>query len=132
MVDQQEKGELLLKSSVLLKKFSAEWHSDEKLRARIEGGDFAPFFEAMDADMPEGIQLRIVADTDQVQHLALPADPTKRLRDSEMQDISGGSSLGSASSVGSAGCFLCITAPSTFGTAGTAGTAGSASAGDGT
>lgn len=112
----------------LLKKFSADYHSDEKLRARIDTGDLSPLFEALNSKAPEGIgaQLRVVADTDKVQHVIIPPDPTWVLRDSHMSDISGGSTVGSAGSVGSASTFLCSTCPSCAGTIGSAGTAGSA------
>ena len=133
MADQQEQiKEDLQKYSHLLKQFSADYRSDEKLRARIDGGDAAPLFKALNPDVPggmnvpEGIQVRVVADTDQVQHMVIPSNPTWMMQDSDMQNISGGSTAGSASSVGSAGCFLCVCVPSTVSSAGTAGCAGSA------
>ena len=53
MADQREQLEQNLQNySHMLKQFSADYHSDEKLRARIDGGDVAPLFEA--TDMPSG------------------------------------------------------------------------------
>ena len=122
--------EELIEYSNLLNKFSADYRSDEKLRARIDGGDVAPLFEALGSDVPEiigtDVQLRVVADTDTVQHMVIPPDPVRLLRDSDTSEISGGSTVGSAGTVGCVGTFLSSTVPSTAGTVGSAGTAGSA------
>ena len=115
----------------MLKQFSADYHSDEKLRARIDGGDVAPLFEATDlpGDAPslEGVKVRVVADTNQVQHVVIPPDPARILRDSEMQGISGGSTAGTAGTGGSASSVICSTAPSCLSSVGSASTVGSAS-----
>lgn len=122
--------EELIEYSNLLNKFNADYRSDEKLRARIDGGDITPLFEALGSDVPEiigtDVQLRVVADTDKVQHMVIPPDPTWLLQDSDMSNISGGSTVGSAGSVGSTSTFLTSTGPSSIGTIGSAGTAGSA------
>ena len=96
MADQREQiKQDLQKYAHQLKKFSADYHGDEKLRARIDGGDVMPLFEALNPDMtgqrpPEGMRVRVVTDTDQERYFVIPSDPSWMLRDSEMQSIAGG------------------------------------------
>ena len=134
MDDQQKQAiEDLQKYSHLLKQFSINYHSDEKLRTRIDGGDVAPLYEALNSDVPggahppEGMQVRVVADTDQVQHMVIPSNPMWMMQDSDMQNVSGGTTAGTAGSIACASTLLCSTCPSSVGSAGTAGTIGSAS-----
>ena len=131
--EREQFGQELQKLSNRWKQFSADYHSDEKLRARIDSGDVAPLYEALNADLPgdarasrppEGVKVRVVADTDQEQYFVVPSDPSWMLRDSDMQDVSGGSSVGTAGSLGSAGTAITSSAPSTLSTGGTAGTGG--------
>ena len=115
------------KSLNVLKKFRAAYDNDEKLRARIDAGDVAPLLEMLDPSVAENkdVELRVVTDTDEVQHMIMPPDPTWVVRDSDMSSISGGSTVGSAGTVGSASTLLSGCFPSSFGCVGSAGTAGS-------
>ena len=101
---------------------------DPELRAKIDSGDVTDeiAFLGFEAALPDDVEPRIVVNTDEVYHLALPSDPNAMLSDEMLINVSGGSTLGSAASVGSMSSFLCSTAISSLGTAGTAGTAGSA------
>ena len=103
------------------------YRDDPELRARIDSGDVADevAYLGVEAMLPAGAEPRIVANTDEVYHLALPSDPNAMLGDDTLSNVSGGSSLGSASSVGSMSSFLCVCVPSSLGSAGSAGTAGS-------
>ena len=101
------------------------YRDDPELRARIDSGDAAEEIAALGVEPSSGVETRIVANTDEVYHLALPSDPNAMLSDKTLSDVSGGSSLGSASSAGSIGSFVCSTAPSSLSSAGSAGTAGS-------
>ena len=103
------------------------YRDDPELRAKIDSGDVADeiAFLGVEAVLPADAEPRIVVNSDEVYHLALPSDPNTLLRDETLADISGGSTLGSAASVGSMSSFLCVCIPSSLGTAGTAGTAGS-------
>ena len=101
------------------------YRADPELRARIDSGDAAGMLAELGIDLPPGVDHRIVADTREVRHFALPPDPNTLLRDETLADVSGGSTLGSAASVGSMCSFVCSTGPSSLSSAGTAGTAGS-------
>ena len=101
------------------------YRADPELRARIDSGDAAGALAELGIDLPEGVDHRIVADTREVRHFALPPDPNTLLRDETLAEVSGGSTLGSAASVGSMSSFVCSTGPSSLSSAGTAGTAGS-------
>ena len=101
------------------------YRADPELRARIDSGDAAGMLAELGIDLPEGVDHRIVVDTREVRHFALPPDPNRLLRDETLADVSGGSTLGSAASVGSMSSLVCSTGPSSLSSAGTAGTAGS-------
>ena len=109
-----------------MQELNAAYRSDEKLQRRIDGGDIAPAVEAFGLDLPDGVDLRIVADTESVRHLILPPDPNAVVADRSLTQVAGGSTAGSAGTVGSAGCFACSTSPSTLSSIGSAGSAGSA------
>ncbi len=103
------------------------YHDDPELRAKIDSGDVADeiAFLGVEAVLPADAEPRIVVNSDEVYHLALPSDPNAMLGDDTLTNVSGGSTLGSAASVGSMSSFLCVCVPSSVGSAGTAGTAGS-------
>lgn len=110
--------------------FNVAYRSDEGLRRRVDGGDFAPVAEAFGLDMPPGMALRVVPDTEQVHHVIMPPNPNAVIADSALSEVSGGSTASSAGSAGSVGCFACSTSPSTISSLGSAGSAGSATGGD--
>lgn len=104
------------------------YRDDPELRARIESGGAANEIAALGIELPPGVETRVVANSDEVWHLALPSDPNAALGDETLTDVSGGAStLGSAASVGSIGCIICSTGPSSLSSVGSAGTAGSRS-----
>ena len=113
------------KSHALLKRLSADYHADPALRARVDGGDSRPVLEALGVDNPAGAELRVVANTPEVWHLAMPLDPNDVVADAVLKDVAGGSTVGSGGSIGSAGCFACSTAASSLSSVSTTSTAGS-------
>ena len=112
-------------SHALLKRFSADYHADRALRARVDGGDSRPLLAALGVDNPSGAELRVVANTPEVYHLAMPLDPNKAVADATLGGVAGGSTVGTGGSVGSAGSFACSTAPSSISSVSTTSTAGS-------
>ena len=101
------------------------YRDDPELRARIDSGDMADEIARLGVALPGGVEPRIVANSDEVYYLALPPDPNATMGDETLAQVSGGASLGSASSVGTMSSFGCSTWVSSIGSAGTAGTAGS-------
>ena len=101
------------------------YRDDPGLRARIDSGDVADAIAYLGVELPAGAEPRIVANSDEVYHLALPSNPNAMLGDDTLTNVSGGSSLGSASSAASMSSLVCSTGPSSLSSAGTAGTAGS-------
>ncbi len=57
--------------------------SDENLKERLIA-DPAAVLEENGIDVPYGIELKVVEDTDQVRHLVLPASPSDDLSDEEL------------------------------------------------
>ena len=108
-----------------LERFSADWRADPELRARLAGGDYAPAAEAFGLNVPEGAELRFVPNTETVFHLPIPVDPNQAISDTTLDDVTGGSSAGTASSIGTLGTVGCSTGPSTVGTGGSVGTTSS-------
>ena len=70
--------------------------------------------------IPEGIEVRVMANTADTFHVTMPPDPNVELSDEMLEMVAAGSTTGT---VGSVGTFACSCAASTFGTAATAGTA---------
>ena len=118
--------EQFARSRALLKRLSADYRADAGLRARIDGGDSRPVLAALGVDNPSGVALRVVPDTPEVYHLAMPLDPNDVVADSALSEIVGGSTVGSGATIGSAGCFACSTMASSASSASTVSTAGSA------
>lgn len=71
-------------------------------------------------DVPEGIEIRAVENTDKVAYLTLPPTPSEELSDEELESVAGGSTASTAGTGGSV-ATICGTASSAS-TAGTAGT----------
>lgn len=125
MFEDNRSYEEVLGNYETLRRFSADWRADPELRARLAGGDYAPAVEAFDLKVPEGVELRFVANTPAAFHLSIPVDPNQAVADTTLRDIAGGSTAGTASSVTTAGTIGCSTGPSTVGTAGSLGSASS-------
>lgn len=100
---------------------------DAALRERLagDGGQDELRKLGIESSIP-GMEMRIVADTEETTHLVFPPDPDEGLSDEELLRVTGGSSASTAASAGSVGSFGCSCAPSTLSSGGTAGTASSA------
>ena len=72
-----------------------------------------------------GMEMRIVADTEETTHLVFPPDPDAVLSDEALLRVVGGSTTSSAACLGTGGSMGCSTGPSTLSSGGTASTAGS-------
>jgi hypothetical protein len=94
--------------------------TDEAFRSRLLADPKAVLQES-GMVLPEGMEIRAVENTESVVHLPLPAKPSEELSDDALEQVSGGSTAGSASSLGTASSLT-----TTFGTIGSAGTAGTA------
>lgn len=99
------------------------YRDDPELRARIDSGDTADALAEPGIDLPSGVDCRVVANTADVYHLALPSDPNEAMADEDLGSIAGGVRASTAASVSSAGSFACSTGPSSIGSAGSLTTA---------
>lgn len=106
-----------------------QYRDDASLRARIDAGDVSDSLKYLGVSIADGVKARIVADTADRIHFAVP--PPGRVGEmssSALGAVVGGShTAGTAACAGTAGSFGCSSAPSTMSTAGTGGTIGSAS-----
>lgn len=100
------------------------YRDDPEFRAQLETDpQTALAGVGIDLDVP-GSDIRVRANTEEVFHLVMPADPNSTLTDEMVQNIAGGST---ASTAGSAGSGSTVSTPaSSLSSAGTAGSAGSA------
>lgn len=100
------------------------YRDDPEFRAQLETDpQTALAGVGVDLDVP-GSDIQVRANTAEVFHLVMPADPNSTLTDEMVQNIAGGST---ASTAGSAGSGSTISTPaSSVSSAGTAGSAGSA------
>lgn len=98
----------------LRKRLAGDGGQDELRKLGIE--PFAP-----------GMEMRIVADTEETTHLVFPPDPDEVLSDDALIRVTGGANTASTvASLGSVASFGCSTAPSTVSSGGTVGSAGTA------
>ena len=75
----------------LLEKFSADYHSDARLKARIDGGDIAPAVAALGLeDVQRELEVRIVSDTEAVRHVIMPPAAEQVMPDSLLEMVAGG------------------------------------------
>jgi hypothetical protein len=64
--------------------------ADETFKNRLLSNPSAVFQE-VGLDVPRGVQVRVVENTDQIVHLTLPANPnTDELSENELEGVSGG------------------------------------------
>ena len=101
---------------------SRTW-TDPEFKARFVSEPEQVLAEA-GIDTPEGMELRVVENTDDVMYLTLPVKPSEELSDDMLEAVAGGSTAGTASTLGTAGTVG--TPILTMGTVSSAGTAGSA------
>ena len=107
-----------LRNYETLRRFGERYRADAALRDRIAGGDHSD----LDAEIREGVEVRVVQQTAEVRYFLLPPDPNARLQDQALESVAGGTSeSGNAplSSVGTVGSLGSI--PSTVSSAGSAG-----------
>jgi hypothetical protein len=74
-------------------------------------------------DIPPGLELRILENTENLTYITLPPPPAEELSDDALEAIAAGSTAGSASTAGTVGTASCPA--STAATLGSAGTAAS-------
>ena len=125
MIDQKYREEFAQNYDRLMQ-FRASYDSDQALRRRVDAGDGNPLLEAIGLDLPDGVDARVVPAKEGVHYVIMPPDPSFLLRDSELEAVAGGSTVGSAGTAASYSTFVCSSIPSSVSTLSTAGTAGSA------
>ena len=99
MTDQEL--ELYRSNRAALLDFAARYRADGALRARIAGGDYSDLHMAV----PEGAEVRVVAETAETYYFPLPDDPNALVSDQALAGVAGGSTQGTASSAGTIGCI---------------------------
>lgn len=83
-------------------------------------------------NVPAGVAIEFVFNTDEIIHFVMPVDSNMELSDESLMQLNAakGGSASSAGSVGTAGSMYCFsTSPSCVGTASTVGSAGSVGSG---
>ena len=101
-----------------LVRFGARYRGDERLRARIDGGDYSD----LDGTVPEGTEVRVVHQTPEVCYVPMPEDPNSALADRQLSPAAGGSAcigsvmsfMGAVMSIGT-----CVSSGGNLGTAST-------------
>ena len=76
----------------LLAAAAAECRGNPELRAELDA-DPRAFFAARGAELPPGAELRITANTPEVFHLVMPADPNDVLADEALAGVAGGTGM---------------------------------------
>lgn len=99
-----------------LLEFAERYRGDAALRERLAGGDYSD----LHMEVPEGAEVRVVAETSDTYYFPLPDDPNAMVSDRALAEVAGGSTQGTASSAGTIGCI-----PSTASSIGSLGCASS-------
>ena len=81
--------------------------ADDEFKARFLA-DPAAVLQEEGIDMPEGVELRAVENTDKVAYLSLPLQPSDELSDEQLSQMAGGSTASTASTTGTLSSF-CLT-----------------------
>ncbi len=109
------------------------YHNDNDFRNRINKGDnadviaeFTPPAADTAAGM-NGLDFVLIADTDDVCHFVVAADPNSTLVDEQLMQVAGGGTASTAGSAGSASTWGCSCMVSTLSSLGSAACAGTAS-----
>jgi len=84
----------------------AKCWADEDFKAKLLPDPVATLKDE-GVDLPEGITIKAVENTDKVFHLVIPAAPTGELSEYDMDSVSGGGAGCGVSSRGGGYCFLC-------------------------
>jgi hypothetical protein len=95
--------------------------ADPDYKARLKA-DPAAVLDEQGLEVPSGIEVRVVENTDHVVYFTLPPEPSEVLDDDALEAVAGGSTVGSAGTALTAGTISC---PLSVGTASSVGTAGS-------
>lgn len=110
-----------------LRDFTSRYWSDAAFRARVDSGDLSLVEEELDLSVSPDVELRVLANTNDIYHVVMPQDPNSALSDHTLESVSAGASTaGTAGSAGTASSVASSTAASTIGSVGSASTAGSA------
>ena len=75
--------------SAILSRLSADYRDKPEIRAQLDE-DPREFFAARGVAMQADTELRVVANTADVFHLALPPNPNAALQDDSLQAVAGG------------------------------------------
>lgn len=73
----------------VLSRLSADYHGKPEIRAQLDE-DPRAFFASRGVDLQTGSELRVVANTADVFHLAMPPNPNAALQDDSLQAVAGG------------------------------------------
>jgi len=105
-----------------------QYRSDAGFRSKLSS-DPHGILNERGFDIPKGLEVRVVANTDELFHVAFPPDPNTAMSDEALALVAGGgstaSTVGSAGSASTAGTALTtVSSAGSGGSAGCAGTAG--------
>jgi len=103
----------------LIERITDRYYEDADFRAALDS-DARSALAGMGLQLPEGIEVKVVASTSGQAYVVLPPDPNVDLDDEALTAVAGGSSVGTTGTASTVGSFI-----STIGTLGTTGTAGS-------
>ena len=80
-----------------LARLSADYRDRPEIRAQLDA-EPRSFFAARGVDLQAGTELRVVANTADVFHLAMPPNPNAALRDDALETVSGGAPISTIAS----------------------------------
>ena len=100
-----------------------QYQKDKGIRAKLENDPKEFLLEHYGMDL-SGLDVRVVTDTSETCHLVLPLDPNSAVSDEALNELAGGSTVGSAGCASTKSTLS--TGPSCIGCAGTASTIGTA------
>ena len=111
--------EAFAQQTAVILKIAERYRSEPDLRATL-AGDAHRALTGMGLLLPEGVEVRVHANTADTLYLVLPPDPNVELSDEALAAVAGGDSVGSAGTVSTFGSI-----PGTWGSLGTASSVGS-------
>ena len=103
--------------------FARSFRSDPEFRGRATS-EVRSLLEQHGIALPQGVQVEIIENTDELYHLVLPPDPNAILSEEDLSMVAGGTTAGTAGTLGSLSSASSV--PSTVSTAGSASTASTA------
>lgn len=100
---------------------AVRYRGAEGLRQRLEAGGAGAEAAKRELGLPPEVDVRFVANTDEIVHFVMPPNPNAALEDAALTGVVGGSSVSSAGSVSTvASAPSCISSGSTASSAGCA------------